>query len=480
MINKENLTEIINKHKSMFIEINDLIWEFAETRFNEKKSSDLLQETLMDFGFSIENSVAGMDTAFIASYGRGKPVIGILGEFDALSELSQESGIFSKSPLVEGGNGHGCGHNTLGTSSMAAAIAVKTYLESEGIEGTIKYYGCPGEEGGSGKTYMVRDGSFDNLDAALTWHPMTYNSVMSAITLANYQIYFKFHGKSSHAAACPHLGRSALDAVELMNIGVNYLREHIIQDARIHYAITNTGGLSPNVVQAESEVLYLIRAPRTDQAYDIYQRVCKIAQGAAMMTETECEIVFDKACSNYVPNNTIGKLMYDKFQEIGPPSFDEGDHELANKIRETFSEDDLRSDIDTAMKMAGKTDINMKKDYSRKVLADTVLPYCDNPVLLHGSTDVGDVSWMVPTAQITTACYAIGTPGHSWQLVSQGSTSLAHKGMIAAAQVMAATAIELLESDDLITKAKQELQDRLDGKEYVSPIPEYVKPSLKR
>ncbi len=235
-------------------------------------------------------------------------------------DLAKKGGKVTPNPIQAGGNGHGCGHNLLGTASLAAAVALKDYMEQEGIIGTVKYYGCPAEEGGSGKTYMARAGVFNDVDFALCWHPWTVNRILPGNSLANIQAYFRFKGKSSHAAVSPHLGRSALDAVELMNVGVNYLREHIIQDARVHYAVTNTGGFSPNVVQENAEVLYLVRAPKNQQVEEIYERVCNIAKGAALMTGTNVEIVFDKACSNVIPNNTLNKKMAEVFNEIGVPA----------------------------------------------------------------------------------------------------------------------------------------------------------------
>lgn len=259
--------------------------------FLEKHSSEYIISKLEEQGFEVERGVCGIETAFVATFGSAKPIVGFLGEYDALPSLSQEKGIAEYKPIASGGNGHGCGHNLLGTGSFAAAVAVKDYMEENNVIGTVKYFGCPAEEFGDGKAFMAKAGIFDDLDFALCWHPAPINSVFKMDVLAINQVYFRFKGRSAHAAASPHLGRSALDAVELMNIGVNYLREHIIPEARVHYAVTNTGGDAPNVVQSNAEVLYLIRAPRVSQVQSIYERVCKIAEGAALMTETELEIV---------------------------------------------------------------------------------------------------------------------------------------------------------------------------------------------
>lgn len=465
MKGNEQLAAIIEGKRDFFIQISDKIWEYAETRFEEKQSAELLCQALEKEGFAVERGAAGIETAFIGSFGSGKPVVAILGEFDALSGLSQNRGVASQDPVQEGGNGHGCGHNLLGTGSLAAAVALKQYMEEHQLPGTVRYYGCPGEEGGSGKTFMAREGVFNDADFALCWHPAPLNGIMPGSSLANYQVYFKFKGRSSHAAASPHLGRSALDAVELMNVGVNYLREHVIQEARIHYAITNTGGMSPNVVQAQAEVLYLVRAPKTHQVEEIYQRVCDIARGAALMTGTQLEIVFDKACSNLIGNNVLEEVMHKQFTELGVPVFDESEKELARAIRETLTEEDMK----LFRRMKGIED---------KELADFLIPFSMKGMKVgSGSTDVGDVSWIVPTAQCITACMAIGTPFHTWQLVAQGGTSLGHKGMLHAGKVLAATALEVMQNPELLEAAKAELQQHLAEEPYVCPIPADVKPS---
>ena len=317
---KQFIEQYLQENKSYFEKVSSFIYHHPETRFEEYQSAEFLASECEKQGFTVERNVGNIETAFVATYGSGKPVIGFLGEYDALSGLGQKPNVFTRDPDGKE-NGHGCGHNLLGTGAFAAACAVKHYLEKHQLEGTVKFFGCPGEEGGSGKTFMVREGVFDGVDIALTWHPATVNAVMSLSSLANYQVYFRFKGTPSHAAHSPHLGRSALDAVELMNVGVNYLREHVIDEARIHYAVTDTGGISPNVVQAEAEVLYLIRAPKITDVESIYQRIVKIAKGAALMTETEVSIRFDKACSNYVPNRHLEKILYEKLVETGGEEF---------------------------------------------------------------------------------------------------------------------------------------------------------------
>ncbi len=459
---QERLAALIEEKRNDFIQVSDQIWQFAETGFEEYKSAELLCKTLKEEGFSVEKGVANIETAFIGSYGSGKPIIAFLGEFDALTGLSQSGGLAEQQAIETGGNGHGCGHNLLGTGSLASAIALRSYMEENNIEGTIRYYGCPGEEIGGGKTFMVREGIFDDVDVAFTWHPGTTNNIMSAETLACYEVYFKFKGKSAHAAGSPHLGRSALDAIELMNVGVNYLREHIIPEARVHYAITNSGGYSPNVVQAEGEVLYFIRAPRVSQTRDIYKRVCNIAKGAALMTETEVTIDLASALSDIVPNTTLEKVMYDTLESIGVPQYSEEEINFAKSVRSTLSEADKLFEIQKNKELAGKE------------LSDVIEPFTP-AVFMPISSDVGDVSWVVPTAQCMTACEPLGTPFHTWQMVAAGTTSLAHKGMLHAAKIMARTALEVLQSPELIDKAKQELIQRKGGEEYISPLPKDIK-----
>ena len=457
------LSKIIEEKRQKLISVSDQIWGYAETGFEEFQSAELLCKTLEEEGFTVEKGVADIDTAFVGSFGTGKPVIAVLGEFDALTGLSQVGGDIQYNPEVTNGNGHGCGHNLLGTGALAAAIAIRSYLKENNLEGTVRYYGCPGEEIGSGKTFMVRAGLFDDVDFAVCWHPWSRNAVWSMASLACYEVSYRFKGKSSHAASTPHLGRSALDAVELMNVGVNYLREHIIPEARVHYAVTNTGGVSPNVVQEKADVLYFIRAPRVSQAEDIYQRICDVARGAALMTGTEVEIDFASAASDILPNNTLEKVMYDNFVALGVPQYDEKEQQFAKDIRATLSEADKNEDIKANKELAGQD------------LAHVIDPFIPSNGILPGTSDVGDVSWVVPTVQCMVACEPVGTPLHTWQIVSTGKTSIAHKGMLHAGKVMAATAIEALQNPEVIEKAKQELIEQRNGEDYVCPIPPEVK-----
>ncbi len=465
---KQWIERYLESKKDDLVGVSDFIWENPEIRFKEYKSCEKLTDVLKNEGFSITKNIAEIDTAFMAEFGEEGPIVGFLGEYDALADLSQVSGVTHQEALEGDGIGHGCGHNLLGVGNLGAALATKAYLEENNIPGRVRYYGCPAEEGGSGKTFMARAGAFDDLDLALTWHPGPLTGVWGFNTLANIQAYFKFKGKAAHAAAAPHLGRSALDAVELMNVGVNYLREHMVDDARIHYAITNTGGNSPNVVQAQAEVLQLIRAPKLDQVNSLFERVKKIAEGAALMTETEVEVVFDKACSDYIPNDTLNKVLNESFQELGSIDFTDEEMKQAAAYQATLTKEETS---DESMNLQG---LNIKVDTP---LACDPLPYMKVNKAVPGSTDVGDVSWVTPTAQAVVTTSAFGTPLHTWQMTAQGKTSYAHKGMLYVSKALALTAIKALNDKEIIDKAKEEHKESLGGKAYTSPIPDSVKPN---
>ncbi|GHC29657.1 peptidase M20 [Kushneria pakistanensis] len=470
----------IEARREQFIALADAIWDHPETRFEEHVSSRLLADALEAEGFHVERGVAGMATAFVASVGSGAPVIALLGEFDALTGLSQRGGASAHEPLEPGGNGHGCGHNLLGTAALAAAVAARDYLQEQGgLEdgGTLRFYGCPGEEGGSGKTFMVRDGLFDDVDAALTWHPMTFTGIFSTPTLANIQAYFRFYGTAAHAANSPHLGRSALDAVELMNVGTNYLREHVPDQARLHYAITDSGGTSPNVVQNSAEVLYLVRAPEMLDTEEIYARLQDVARGAALMTGTRVEVHFDKACSSYLPNRALETVMFEQMQALGALPFDDDDQRYARTIADTHSDADRRSDLAAMRQATGPATQALINTLSEQALLETVLDYAPSLQIMKGSTDVGDVSRVVPTAQCYVSCFAIGTALHTWQVVAQGRSALGHKGMLHAGKVLGATAVQILRDPARLSQARQELDASLASSPYVCPIGPDIQPS---
>jgi aminobenzoyl-glutamate utilization protein B len=462
-----DIASIIDDKQAAYIALADRIWAMPELRFEEHQSAGEHLAMLEHEGFRISREVAGMKTAFVGEFGSGGPILAFLGEYDALAGLSQEAGALEARPVVKGGNGHGCGHNLLGTASLLAAAALKRALEEAGLPGTIRYYGCPAEEGGSGKTYMARDGLFDDVDAAFCWHPGVFNMVNSASSLANIQAYFRFRGRAAHAAAAPELGRSALDAVELMNIGVNYMREHMSREARVHYAITKTGGVSPNVVQAEAEVIQLVRAPTIEETRTLFERVRKIAEGAALMTETSVAIEIDRATSNVLPSTTLGKVMDGVMRELGPPAFDTADIAFAEKLTKAALTAD---DINASVKAFG-----VQPDKG-EVLHRGIAPFGADAGRLSGSTDVGDVSWVTPTVQCWTATCAIGTPFHTWQMVTQGKQPAAHKAMLLAAKSMAGTAAALLRDPETIRKAKDELHERRGRKPYECPMPKSIVP----
>ena len=451
-----------------FTALADRIWSLAELRYAERESVRLHTEALDAAGFRVEHALCGIPTAFMAEAGEGGPLIGLLGEYDALSGLNQQSGALLCQPSSDspGLNGHGCGHHLLGAASHLAALAVHQHLRARGIPGRVRFYGCPAEEGGSGKTFMARAGAFDALDAAICWHPAGHTGVMAQSSLANVQASFVFKGRAAHAAASPHLGRSALDAVELMNVGVNYLREHMPASARVHYAVTDAGGLSPNVVQAHASVLYLVRALDNAQAAELYARVCDIARGAALMSGCQLEIRFDKACSNLLMNDVLNRVMHESLLQLGPLRLDRPGHDEAARHQGTLGE----ADIAEAGRSLGQVLRTAAPAVFDGVADLDALP--NEP--MYGSTDVGDVSWVTPTTQAWVACYAFGTPFHSWQMVSQGKTAVAHAGMLHAARAMAATAIRLFDEPALLEAARSELLARRGGKPYVCPIPAEV------
>ena len=472
---KKTAWEEIDKKAPEILEASDEIWGYAETAFTEVNSVKTLCEVLRKEGFEVEENLAGVETAFKGTFGSGKPVIGFLGEFDALSGLDQEAGALEKKAVHPGCSGHGCGHNMLGTASLAAAIGVKKYLEESGKSGTVIYFGCPGEEGGSGKAFMAKGGAFEGLDAAITWHPGDVTRADTGSSLANYQVAYKFYGTSAHAGGAPHLGRSALDALELMNMGVQFLREHVVPEARIHYAITNTGGYSPNVVQPYAEVLYLIRAPKNKQVEEIYQRVNKIAEGAAHMTETRVEIDFVKGCSNLVSNKVIAKRLWDNLTELGAPEYTEEELQMAKALSEGVGEGRFES-LEKVAAGLGKEEKKEVLAHKGESLYRFVAPFDPVGIMSFGSTDVGDVSWNCPTAQAYVTTWAAGTPGHSWQVVTQGKSGLAHKGLLYAAKAMAGAAVDLFEEPKYLEEAKAEMEETLDGDTYHCPIPDGCKP----
>lgn len=465
---QKNAIKYIDENAGIFTGVSDAIWAKPELSLKEFESAKLYCDTLRKHGFEVTEGLAGVETAFCGKYGSGRPVIGILGEFDALSGLSQAAGCSEHKPLVEGGPGHGCGHNMLGAGALGAAFAVKDYLEKSGQPGTVIFYGCPGEEGGAGKAFMAREGMWRELDCALTWHPSDVNEVVTGTNNSSIQVLYKFHGVSAHAAGDPENGRSALDAVELMNTGVQYLREHMTSDCRVHYAIIDAGGVSPNVVQSEASVLYMVRANKVRDSVKLLARVDKIAQGAALMTETSFDRQFIDGTAELVPNYTLEELLYRIFNEVGLPEYTAGERQLAEALRKTY-------DVAAAPGIAAGFDADIAADVAERTnglqdaLCGFIMPEYHSAGFVAGSTDVGDVSWQTPAAQVHCVTFPFGAAGHSWQNVSCGGTSLGHKGLINAAKIIACAAIELMNDPETLQKARDEFARRTRSG-YVCPI----------
>jgi aminobenzoyl-glutamate utilization protein B len=467
--NSDKVWQLVDARKEAYEALSDRVWETPELAYAEYASVAEHRAMLEREGFRITENVAGIPTAVMGEAGDGGPVIAVLGEYDALPGLSQVAGIAEPKELVPGGNGHACGHNMLGSASLLAAAAVKKYLAEAGIEGRVRYYGCPAEEGGAAKTFMVRAGCFEDVDIAISWHPSAFNRVDDAISLANTRIDFTFRGRASHAAAAPHLGRSALDAVELMNVGANYMREHMPSDARLHYALLDAGGVAPNVVQAAAKVRYLIRARDLPGLRALSERVRKIADGAALMTETQVSTKVVSAVSNLLGNTPLEEAMQRQLDRLGPPGFDATDREYAAEIQATLTPEDIASAYARAGVPARKA----------TPLCDFVVPRETRGAPMMGSTDVGDVSWVVPTVQARIATHAIGTPGHSWQITAQGKSGQAKKGMVHAAKVMAGVAVDALGKPSLIARAKADLAARTQAAPYECPMPADVQPPVR-
>lgn len=474
MEKKQFICNIVAEKADVIAGINQAVWDFAEFGYHEEKSAEKIKAVLEAEGFQVESGLAGIATSFVGRYGSGKPVIGILAEYDALPELSQKAGVARPCPISGKEYGHGCGHSALGAGSVGAAIAVKEYLKKTGQTGTVELYGCPAEETGFGKTFMVKDHCFDHLDMAFCWHPMDGNMSMSVRTVAYYKVRFDFKGRTAHAGAAPELGRSALDACELMNVGVNYLREHIISDARVHYAYLDCGGKAPNVVQERGSLLYFVRAPKLSQCGEILERIKKIAKGAALMTETEVEIKVLGGMSDTIPNPTASRLLSDAFQETGAPDFGEKEYAIAREFLAIMPEDQKKRVIANGAKQNGLS----PEEFEQRPLNTYILPYSDamrNRVMT-GSSDVGDVSYQVPTAQITAAVGVPETGAHTWQMTAQVGTSIGDQASLAVSKAIALACVKVYEDPSVAEQAKKELLEETGGV-YISPIPDGIVPA---
>ena len=454
-MNKQKLYDIIEKHSAAITGLSDRIWEYAELSLLEYKSTAAYVKLLKEYGFAVEENLCGIPTAFSGTFGSGSPKIGILGEYDALSGLSQEPEALERKPIDPNGCGQGCGHHLLGAASLGAAIAIKEAIEAGELSGTVVFYGCPGEEGCAGKTFMARDGMFKDLDAALTWHPGDTNEVTIGSNAACIQVEYKFQGLSAHAAGNPWSGRSALDAAELMNIGVQFLREHMPPKASIHYSISDTGGLSPNVVQPTAGLIYMVRAKNVREAKALLERVNNIAKGACLMTDTSFTCRQIDGTSDTLSNTVLEKLLYKNLQAAPAPIYTEEELDFAAKLKTTFPASDLPGQL-TEENFELKKFVLQATENGTKAMNDFVMPYIPGCPYSCGSTDVGDVSWLTPTAQFNTATWPSGIPGHSWQIVSAGKSGLAHKGMLYAAKILAGAAADLMEDTSILAQAKAE------------------------
>ncbi|WP_221390726.1 amidohydrolase [Dyadobacter sp. NIV53] len=421
----------LDKKKDHYGDVSKKIWDLAEVGYMEVKSSAILEEELEKEGFTLEKGVAGIPTAFVATYGKGKPEISILAEYDALPGMAQEA--VPERKVIEGQKaGHACGHHLFGTGSVAAAIAVKEWLKQNGKTGTIKLMGCPAEEGGSGKVYMVREGVFKNSDIVLHWHPGDHNSANPMSSLANISAKFRFYGVAAHAAGAPEKGRSALDGVEAMDYMVNMMREHVPQDTKIHYVITR-GGEAPNVVPAFAEVYYYARHSNRDVVKGVWERIMEAAKGAAMGTGTKVEVEVTGGAYDLLPIESLSRVLYKNLEAVGGVSYTPEEISFSEKIIASLT-----------------TSEGAKPTYTD---AAAVTPFSANPEALGGSTDVGDVSWAVPTVGFGAATWVPGTPAHSWQAVAAGGTDIGKKGMMVASKTLALTAIDLFKDPALIEKA---------------------------
>ncbi len=466
MRNESAIWGLVEAHGPDLIGLSDRVWALPETLYNEYRSCAEHTAMLRDKGFRVTENVAGIPTAVMGEAGAGGPVIAILGEYDALPGLSQVAGIDYPEELEPGGHGHGCGHNLLGSAALLAATALKDWLAETGTPGRVRYYGCPAEETCEGKVFMARAGAFDDLDAAITWHPGFNTSVWASSSNAVNNLKFRFRGRTAHAAGNPETGRSALDAVELMNVGVNYLREHMQDKSRVHYVITNGGG-APNVVPDDCEVWYFVRSPQRDQVEELTDRVRKIAEGAALMTETTVTENFISGAYNMLPNMVISRVMADVLDELGPMDFDESDYAWGQGVVDQYPiEARERSLINR----------HLPKELAAKGLYADVTPMRESEEGGAGSTDVSDVSWITPTAQFRTACFALGAPGHSWANTSTAGGPIGHKGMLHAAKGMAISASRLIDDPALLKAAQDEFAKSTDGRPYKCPIPAHVEP----
>ena len=455
------------ENSARMIKVSDAIWELAECKFEEFVSMQTLCNQFQEEGFALKfDLVEGLDTAFVAEWSNGPgPTIAFIGEYDALPGLGHE---VAATKIPTGKNGHGCGHNLLGVGSMAAAFAAKRAMEELDISGRLRYFGCPAEEGGAAKVYMVRDGVFDGIDAIVRWHPTNASYVSMSPSLTLYSIKYEYFGQTAHAGVNPHLGRSALDAAIMMDLAVNYLREHIPTDVRVHYVMTK-GGVAPNIVPDHAEIWYYIRAPKKADVDHVVGRMELIARGMAMATDTKVKIRVANASSETLPNQVLSNRALKNLLRVGAPRFDNEDEQFAKALNKGLSvQDKARSLQIYGITDASISENNLHYGISPNMMAGTVTPY---------STDSGDVSWQAPMCQMFIACQTIGSANHSWQQVVCSGSSIGHKGMLCAGQAIAMTAVDILTDADLLEAAKEEFLKELKGNPYVSPLDPSSRPN---
>ena len=447
--------QLVDQSSAEYIKTSKTIWEYAEVGYQEQKSSALLQQDLKAAGFSIQSGVADEPTGFVATYGQGKPVIAILGEFDALPGLSQAA-VPDRSPVAQGMPGHGCGHNLLGSGAALAATAVKEYMEKNHVAGTLRYYGTPAEESGSGKVYMVRAGLFRDVDVVLHWHPANANAVTNGGALAVISAKFTFHGVAAHAAMAPDRGRSALDAVMLMGNGIEFLREHVPSNTRIHYIISN-GGAAPNIVPDTATLELMARSPSLTTLDGIWKRIKKIGDGASMMTETSLDATIQSSDANIIPNDALARLAQKNIEEVGGFRYTAEETHFAESLQKSLPAE-VGGHLDTT---------------------NSVMPLRPiDPNAPSASTDAGDVSWNVPTIGFVAATFVPGVVAHTWQAAACAGMSIGQRGMVIAAKALSLTAVDLFSSPQTVADAKADFARQMSGKTYRSQIPENQKPPL--
>ena len=476
MTQTEQIIRLVDEKAAAAEKLAGDIWGFAELPYCEFRSAEAMIQALEQEGFAIESGIAGIPTAFTATFSRGsgRPAVGLLAEYDALDGLSQQAACPEKAPLQEGAPGHGCGHNLLGAGCYAAAVAVKDYLQTEAMDGTVILFGCPAEEGAGSKQFIARAGYFDGIDFAYTWHPATVNEVPAKGNVAIMGANFLFDGVAAHAGGAPHLGRSALDAAELMNVGVNYLREHIPDGDRVHYAYSDAGGTAPNVVQDHAVIKYEVRAPKVRNMQELFTRVVNVAKGAALMTETQMRYEVTMAFSDYTPSKTLAPLVEQCFREVGAPRWSAEEDALAAAFLRTYGKSTLKNIREELEEYFGEgLDAALSQPLDREIH-----PFDPRESrYTSGSTDVGDVGYVTPTVMLHVATACLGNVGHTWQETAFAGSSIGLKGMRTAAKVLALACVRTMQQPELIRRAKAELQ-RKNGGSYRCPLPDYVNPPI--